>query len=131
MFYLAAPFTTKDRRRLEDRYAALTTHLNWYWRGGLPVVSPVAMVHPNIPPEAPQDYYRWVFIAKPLLLACRHMVILTLSGWEDSVGLNQEINLCVDHHIPYHFIKPAPNRSVAIIDFLRAVNQRKPTSEAS
>lgn len=107
MIYLGSPYSSPDPAIQQQRFERVTQAAAWLMQHGQSVFSPITHSH-NI--EQHFSYRRdWEFWAKqdlPLMQACDELFILTLEGWERSIGVQAEIEHARELGIPVTFMEP-------------------------
>lgn len=102
--YLAAPYSDKDPAVIADRMERLCKTDAKLMKAGTFTVSPLMkhfIVHHE---ELPGDYQFWKNYSATLLCAVDQVLVLTLPGWKESIGVTDEIKLATDIGIPVHYI---------------------------
>lgn len=100
VIYVANPYTGTSYER-NQRFLAVEKYTADLIREGKTVVSPI--VHNHVLAfrhELPHDFKFWQNYCQTLLAVCNKMHILTLSGWEDSVGVQGEIKIALEMEMP-------------------------------
>lgn|GEM_PF-4650121 len=90
--YLACPFSHPDRRIRFKRYRQCCEVTAALMRLGVLVFSPLAhsvMVHEKY--RLPDEWEFWRRIDFAFLDRCTELLVLTLPGWEESVGVQAEL----------------------------------------
>ena len=92
MIYLALPYSHEDPKVCQARYAdaceayAILTCLEYV------VLCPILQSHPaSIGFNLPGDWETWEYIDIEYLKACDDVFVLSLDGWEESVGVAAEV----------------------------------------
>jgi hypothetical protein len=106
MIYLACPYSHPDPAVREARFRAVCAATAALVRGGHVVFAPVVHCHPLVAYGLPPDWASWERADAMFLAACRELVVLTLGGWEESVGVRAEIALAVEAGKPVRFLDP-------------------------
>src|SRR5262249_50831544 len=96
IIYLACPYTHSDPQVMEERYN-IATKLAAYLieKRKLIVFSPITMTHPIDKLLARDsitlgsDY--WLHFDELFMKACAKMIVLTIDGWQQSEGIQREI----------------------------------------
>lgn len=94
MIYLASPYTHPEREVRLARFNAACIKAAKMIAEGRLVFSPVCHSHPiyEAGMDALQvDWRFWSRIDIAFLSYCRELVVLTLEGWRESVGVQAEI----------------------------------------
>jgi len=106
--YLACPYTSPSRlercRRyteVTDAFAALTKEKGWA------IFSPITSSHPLHERGLDGDWRFWRRIDTAYLRVSKRMVVLTLPGWESSVGVQAEIKIAKKFKIPVFYMHPS------------------------
>jgi len=90
-YYLAAPYTDPDPGVREDRADKICSVAADLAAEGRTLYSPITHGHPiegALGYALPWDYWRQIDLA--ILPCCRALLVLTLTGWEESVGVKEE-----------------------------------------
>ena len=93
MIYLASPYSHEDPTVRQQRFEAVKHCQGRLLQEGIPCISPIVMFH-NIAEDfkLPKDEEYWRSINSRLLKACSAVAVLSIEGWEDSVGLKEELH---------------------------------------
>jgi len=91
--YLACPYTHPESRVREVRFRSATEFAARLCRAGLVVFSPLSHSHPMTEFGLPRDYAFWQRMCETFVCAAAAMIVLTLDGWEQSVGVEAERRL--------------------------------------
>jgi hypothetical protein len=75
-------------------------------RTGRVVFSPVVHSHPLTAFGLPTDWAYWERCDRQFLQRCDEVVVLTLFGWQRSVGVKAEIKLAAELAKPVSFLNP-------------------------
>lgn len=101
IIYLASPYTHADPTVRSMRFLAACRAAAEMMRDGMIVYSPIAHSHPiALWNDMPVEWKFWRRQCLAMLFQCDAMVILTLDGWEQSVGVAAEIKSATDWQIP-------------------------------
>jgi hypothetical protein len=107
--YLASPYTHKDPKVREVRYKQVYQCYKHLLQIGLSVHCPIASSH-----EVDKDLGRlppahWYHIDLPLMQRASALFVLKLEGWQDSVGVVEEITYFTEAHKPIFYLMGVPN----------------------
>ena len=97
VIYLAAPYTHDSVEKRNWRFHRAKQALFTLFDEGKPAVCPVVLGHEyeqrqrSGPKYMPHEF--WMSIATAQLVACTHVYVLTLPGWDDSKGVGDEVML--------------------------------------
>ena len=107
MIYLASPYSHPDpavrERRFRDACRAAAALL----RSGRAVFSPIAHSHPLVAHGLPTDWSFWEWQDREHLARCDEVMVLMLDGWEESVGVREEIRIAREMDKPVRLVDPA------------------------
>lgn len=90
--YLASPYTTRDSFILHQRYRAALRAAGELMKRGEMVFCPVAYGHSvedKLKTEFPYEY--WMKLSLNMLIGASKLYVLTIPGWDESKGIEQEI----------------------------------------
>lgn len=93
MIYLASPYSHDDPAVREARFRAVCLATAALIRAGNVVFSPVVHSHPLASFGLPTTWEFWAEQDRHYLACCDELVVLMLDGWEDSVGVREEIRI--------------------------------------
>jgi hypothetical protein len=102
MIYLAAPYSAASVEIRNFRYQRAKQALFALWDEGTPAICPIVLGHEYEQRQrsgtrsAPHEF--WMSMAVTQLCACTHMYVLTLPGWDESKGVEDEVRLSVLMH---------------------------------
>ena len=101
IIYLAAPYSHKDKAVMQDRFEWVSAVCAELMKKGYVVFSPITYSHQlSIDHSLPCNWEFWKNIDETFLKVCDGMLVLTLDGWEESVGLKAEVELAIKKAIP-------------------------------
>jgi nucleoside 2-deoxyribosyltransferase len=90
MIYLACPYSHPDPAVRQERFRHACRAAAEMIRAGKVVFSPVTHSHPLVEHGLPTDWAFWERFDRFYLERCDE-VVLTLDGWEVSVGVRSEV----------------------------------------
>lgn len=103
--YLAAPYSSCDHRIRERRYEQICFVTAQLIIRGEIIYSPITSCHQIANDyELPSDANYWLQHDLEFLAACAKLYVLTLAGWENSIGVRYEIEFATEHNIPIEYI---------------------------
>lgn len=82
-------------------------------RRGHVVFSPIVHGHPLVGHGLPTDWPFWERFDREHLRRCDELVVLTLDGWRESVGVAAEIRIAGELGTPVHYLAPEGGTSPA------------------
>jgi hypothetical protein len=108
--YLGLPYTDMDptmedwRADISDRIAA-----DLFLREGRIIFAPISAWH-HIARKyrLPGTFEYWAKFDEEFIKVSNKLLIITLPGWNESVGVNAEINLAKKYNVPVEYIDPVP-----------------------
>lgn len=91
MWFLSAPYTHENPAIMHARYRVMAEATAYLFREGFNVQSPIVHWH-HVSREwdLPTDAESWKKHNLDTLSRCDGMIVLTLPGWEESVGVTME-----------------------------------------
>lgn len=105
MIYLASPYSDPSPHVREHRFL-LAQHFAAYWlRLGSPIFSPIVYCHDMAIAHAlPTDFTFWREFNRKMLERATDLWVLKLPGWEESSGVQSEIQMAKARNLPvvYH-----------------------------
>lgn len=91
MIYVASPYSHPEVAVREQRFHDACVATARLLASGQPVFSPIVHGHPLVDQGLPTDWPFWERFACNHLQRCDGVVVLTLDGWRESVGVAAEI----------------------------------------
>lgn len=108
MIYLASPYSHPDEAVREGRYRAACAATVRLLRAGKSVFSPIVLTHGLVAYGLPTDWSFWESYDRDHLERCDDLVVLTIDGWDQSVGVAAEIALASSLGKPIRYLAPRP-----------------------
>ena len=101
MIYLASPYSHPDPGVRFYRYVQARRFVGQRFQVGEHVFSSIVYCHPIAEQIAlPTDHLYWLEFNKNFLLAAQSVYLLKIDGWEDSLGVTQELDFARRHGLP-------------------------------
>jgi len=119
MIYLASPYSHPDPAIREARFQAACRQAAEMLRCGIPAWSPIAYSHALTMHGLPLDWKFWERFDRLFLEMCSEVWVLTLDGWQQSKGIQAEIEIARELGKPVVFVEPE-----------RALNDRTPVASS-
>ncbi len=97
MIYVGTPYTASCPATMRYRGEISMAYASRLFEQGRLAISPIGMSEYKVPRlsyKVEPDWATWGDLCIKLLSACDEMHIIKLAGWQDSVGLAEEINYC-------------------------------------
>lgn len=103
--YLAAPYSSTQIHIRDRRYNQISFVAAQLMKRGELIFSPITSCHHlAIDYELPYDADYWLRYNLTFLKRCDRLLVLQLEGWEDSVGLRNEIAFATEYNIPIEYV---------------------------
>jgi hypothetical protein len=106
MIYLASPYTDADPAVRQWRFESACRAAAALTCQGKTVFSPIAHSHAICAFGVPLDWQFWARHDRRYLEVCDEVVVLTLDGWQESVGVRAEIAIAQKLGKPISYLKP-------------------------
>ncbi len=105
MIYLASPYTKHSKETREYFFELLCDITAQMFNRGKYVFTPIVYAHPvaarhNLPPE--WDY--WKEYDELFLSICSELWVLKFPGWEDSTGVQAEVEIALGRGLPVKYV---------------------------
>ncbi len=108
-YYLACPYNGTPEE-MTERANFATKAASYFLQQRIHVFSPITHNHPCVPflPPMGRKERQHLFLSFDFefLEHAKGMIILQLSGWENSEGIQKEIQFCEANDIPIHRCNP-------------------------
>ena len=107
MIYLAGPYTHDDPKIREERFEALTKKAAELMLDGYVVFSPITYGHTISERHTlPDSWEWWRGQCFGILRHASRLIVLRLSGYSDSVGVNAEIKFALSIGLDIEWVDP-------------------------
>lgn len=106
MIYLASPYSHSEAVVREERFRAACRATARLIAAGHVVFSPIVHGHPLVHHGLPTDWSFWERFDRDHLVRCDEVVVLTLDGWRESVGVAAEIRIAEELGKPVRYLAP-------------------------
>lgn len=139
--YLAAPYSHPDAAVVDERMKIICDVDAALMRKGIMTASPLLKHYVAMGRSIPTDWAYWKDYALAMLSRCDFMVVIKMPGWEESVGLKEEMKFANDHKIPVIVVTPEEpfreglpfNRSMSmwqvVVDFSDRIKDNRVESD--
>ena len=107
MIYLASPYSDPDPLVCEQRYGDACRFAASLMRVGRHVFSPIAHSHGIAQHGVPGDWAYWESLDRRFLGMCDEVAVLMLDGWQESRGVQAEIQIAREMGKPVSFLPAA------------------------
>lgn len=106
MIYIAAPYSSDDKNIIIHRVKTVCRYSAELLSAKISCVSPITLGTGILThAELPTDFEFWQHLSYDLLFLCDQMHVITLDGWESSIGVQNEINFAKKHKIPITYVE--------------------------
>jgi hypothetical protein len=100
MIYLASPYSHPDKAVEAERYQQTMRAFAELCLAGAIIYSPIVSCHPAaVAYGMPTDAAWWARFNREFMFCCDRLVVLRLPGWEESVGVRDEITFFAERGI--------------------------------
>lgn len=106
MIYLASPYSHPCPTIREARFHAVCRMAALLMRQGQVVFAPIVHGHPLVDHGLPTEWPFWERFDREHLRRCDELVVLTLDGWRESVGVTAEIRIAGELGKPVRYLVP-------------------------
>lgn len=106
MIYLASPYSHPDPAVRADRYRAACRATAALVKAGRVVYSPIVHSHPLVEFDLPTAWSFWEHNDCAHLERCDEVMVLTLDGWQASVGVSAEVAIARALGKPVRYLGP-------------------------
>lgn len=105
--YLACPYSHPDRDVRVARFEAANKAASALMRQGMKVFSPISHTHPIAEAgELPLGWDFWNEYDRAFIERSCKVIVLRVDGWRESTGVNAEVAIADELHIPVEFADP-------------------------
>ena len=120
--YLASPYTHPDLAVRVARYEAVVRAAGGFLKSGIYVHSPICHSHPiAMTCGLPIDSEFWREYNVRVLRPAESLIVLMMTGWEESEGVQFEIRVAEDLGKQIYYIDPRPDNDYSSwADHIRA-----------
>lgn len=106
MLYLASPYSHPIPAVREMRFVSACWATAELMKRGENVFSPIVHSHPLVRYGLPNTWEFWEGVDRDHLERCDEIVVLTLDGWRESVGVQAEIAMAHECGKPVKLLDP-------------------------
>ena len=105
--YLAIPYSHPNPVVREQRFHLANQIAGLLMQKGLHVFSPISHTHPiAVDVALPTGWDYWQRFDRIMLKMCSRLLVATVQGWQESKGVEAEVNMAMELNIPVVFVKP-------------------------
>lgn len=108
LVYLAIPYTHREKHiRIARALVANVVAGRLMKNLEINIFSPISHSHAIAEAcDMPTDFGFWKKYDEEILKMCSGMIVLTVRGWDESVGVASEIAFATLHNIPISYLNP-------------------------
>lgn len=105
MIYISSPYTNKDASKTESNFIEVSNYAGLLCSQGKIAISPITYGHTLLKfVQMPSDWEFWKNFCISFLEKCTEMHVLMLDGWQESIGVREEIEYANYYNIPIKYI---------------------------
>lgn len=105
IIYLASPYTHKNKSIMQLRYKQVSEFGARLIKLGMVVFAPIPMSVPIAKyGEMTGAWDTWKHLDLTFLKKCKAMIVYKLSGWDSSLGVNEEVIYAKANRIPIYYV---------------------------
>jgi hypothetical protein len=106
LIYLASPYSHPDDEVREDNYIVVSNIAAEMVSNGDVVFSPISYGHNLLEfKDMPSNWEFWFNFCVTFLLKCDKLVVCKMPGWENSIGVTEEIEIARNCGIEVEYIE--------------------------
>lgn len=108
LFYLASPYSHKDKVVMDYRYLLVSAAAAALYNKGFNLLEPIGSGHPiSTKYDLPKGYEYWMRRDRLMISRSDGVIVLTATGWEESKGVTDEIQYADSLGLPVYYLSPA------------------------
>lgn len=109
MEYLAIPYSHEDEEVMEYRAEVSDFIFSELAKEGRIIYAPISSCH-HIAAKygLPRNWEFWKTMDEVFIQKCDKIIFITLDGWEESTGLNEELQLAKKYGLEIEYLNPEP-----------------------
>lgn len=107
MIYLASPYSHPVPETRTRRYIQARDFTHYHLQQGVTIFSPIVYGHQfSRDLDAPTDAKSWLTFNSDMMQVAREMWVLTIPGWEESLGIKAEIEFANFITLDWKLVEP-------------------------
>lgn len=103
---MASPYSHPDPEVRLERFRAACKAAAYLMKSDKKVFAPIAYTHPLEEHTGKQTHDWWMSQDYPFIVAANELIVLTLEGWEESKGVQEEIRFFKLNGRPITYMEP-------------------------
>lgn len=105
LIYVGSPYSNPDDSIRIKNFEIVSLYTAKLIAAGENVFSPISYGHMMVGfCDMPTDFNFWNNFCLAFLSKCDELIVLTIPGWENSIGLAAEIKFCNENNIPVRYV---------------------------
>lgn len=105
VWYLSSPYSSNDSKTKQLRFEEVVAVASTFFEAKRNVFSPIIYCHPIAPYlRKSASFKSWFQFDYIMLDLCQHLLVLTLPGWQESIGVAAEIKYALSKGYPVIYI---------------------------
>jgi hypothetical protein len=105
LYYLASPYSHDNQHVKDHRFQVVQeVTVKLLLDAGLYAFSPIAYNHPMVIHDLPTDWGFWEEYDKAFIDHSDGLIVLTIDGWKESVGVQAEIEYAKNLNLPIVYL---------------------------
>jgi hypothetical protein len=122
LIYLGTPYTHKDADVREGRFRSVSRAAGWlFTQQNIYTYSPISMTHQmwiemQHLPNASFEWKAWADFDEFMVQKCDEFWILTIPGWDKSVGVNAETAIAIKLGLRIRYVNELADGTYSITD---------------
>ena len=106
--YLSIPYSHFDALIRKHRFEIANKIAADLMKKGRIIFSPISHCHPLTDYGLPGSWDYWKNYNREFLKICKKLIVVRLEGWEESVGVTEELKIAEEEGLVIEYIDPAP-----------------------
>lgn len=103
LIYIATPYTGTPEQQVE-RFVTVNKFCAFLMDKDILVFSPISECHPiSVQCGLPGNFSFWKKLDEAMISRCQKLYVLCQAGWQDSFGVNCEIDIAKSLNIPIEY----------------------------
>lgn len=104
--YLAIPYSHLDPMIRKHRFEIANKITADLMKKGRIIFSTISHCHPLTDYGLPGSWDYWKKYNREFLKMCKKLIVVTLEGWQDSVGVTEELRIAEEEGVTIEYIDP-------------------------
>ena len=114
LIYLATPYSHEDKSVSLHRFNVVNDVAAKLMKEGKIVFSPISHSHTiAVENDLPVDWEYWKESCETFVTRCDRLMVLTVDGWKESTGVQEEIKIAEREGIPIEYISVIEHEKIS------------------